>query len=70
MSNLQLATIISQAMYVGHVYGKYKDDEEFDEKVFRNYARGMMNVLLKEIYLEDEISVEKAIEDFFAMKEI
>ncbi len=39
MTNLQLATIISQAMYVGHVYGKYKDDEEFDEKVFRNYVK-------------------------------
>jgi hypothetical protein len=70
MTNSQLACIISQAMYVGHTYGRYKDDVEFDEQVFRNYARGMLNVLLREIYLEDESAVEKALEDFFAMKEI
>tara|TARA_R100001015_G_C4591766_1_gene147230 strand:- start:444 stop:656 length:213 start_codon:yes stop_codon:yes gene_type:complete len=70
MTNLQLASIISHAMYVGRVYGDHKDDLQFDERVFRNYARGMMNVLLREICLEDESAVEKALQDFFAMREI
>tara|TARA_B100000214_G_C23648500_1_gene481772 strand:- start:363 stop:575 length:213 start_codon:yes stop_codon:yes gene_type:complete len=70
MTNLQLAAIISQAMYVGRIYGTHKDDVEFNERVFRNYARGMMNVLLRELCLEDEQAVEKALQDFFAMREI
>jgi hypothetical protein len=70
MTNLQLAAIISQAMYVGSVHSSHKDKEDFDEIVFRNYARGMMNVILRSVCMEDESAVEKALEDFLTGFEI
>jgi len=67
MTNLQLSSIISQAMFVGSAYEKAKDDKDFDEVVFRNYARGMMTVLLRELNLNKEGIVEKAVKDFSTM---
>jgi len=67
MTNLQLSSIISQAMFVGSAYEKAKDDKDFDEVVFRNYARGMMTVLLRELNLNKQDIVEKAVKDFSAM---
>ncbi len=67
MTNLQLSAIISQAMFVGAAYERAKEDKDFDEVVFRNYARGMMKVLLREINIEDEDIIEKAVLDFSAM---
>ena len=64
MTDLQLAALISQALYAGSVYGLNKDEDDFDELVYRNYARGMINILLKNIYCENERAVEKALEDF------
>ena len=70
MTELQLAAAISQALYVGSVYGDHKDDKDFDELVFRNYARGMLNIVLRNIYAENEGAVEKALDDFLAGFEI
>tara|TARA_R100000951_G_scaffold107389_1_gene102710 strand:- start:3 stop:215 length:213 start_codon:yes stop_codon:yes gene_type:complete len=67
MTNLQLSSIISQAMFVGSAYEKAKDDKDFDEVVFRNYARGMMTVLLRELNLYNEDIIEKSVKDFSAM---
>jgi hypothetical protein len=69
MNNLQLSTIISQAMFVGKSYEKHKEDKDFDEIVFRNYARSMLTILLRDLNLYDEGIVEKALKDFDAMKE-
>ena len=73
MTDLQLATIISQAMFVGEAYGKRSlkidlDNSEDKEENFRDYARGMLNVLMKEINVPNrERVVEKALQNFFAM---
>ena len=67
MTNLQLSAIISQAMFVGSAYERAKEDKDFDETVFRNYARGMMKILLRELNIDDEGVVEKAVQDFSAM---
>ena len=64
MTKLQLAAIISQAMYVGSVYNSHKNEDDFDEIVFRNYARGMMSVILRSVCMEDDSAVEKALGDF------
>ena len=69
MNKLQLSTIISQAMFVGKTYEKHKKDKDFDEIVFRNYARGMITLLLRDLNLYDEGIIEKALKDFDAMKE-
>jgi len=69
MNNLQLSMIISQAMFVGKSYEKHKEDKNFDEMKFRNYARGMLTILLRDLNIYDEGIVEKALEDFEAMKE-
>ena len=68
MTNLQLSAIVSQAMFVGSAYEKAKEDKDFDETVFRNYARGMMKILLRELNIDDEGVVEKAVQDFSAMQ--
>lgn len=70
MTDLQLAAIISQALYVGSVYGDHKVDEGFDEIVYKNYARGMINIILRNINLENERAVEKGVDDFLAGFEI
>jgi hypothetical protein len=70
MTDLQLAAIISQALYVGSVHNHHKDDDDFDELVFRNYARGMLNIILRNINAENERAVEKALDDFLAGFEI
>ena len=44
MNNLKLSAVISQALFVGTVYEKHKKDKDFDEVIFRNYARGMLKV--------------------------
>ena len=62
----QLAYIISQSMFIGEVYANQKNKPDFDEKVFRDYARAMINVSLRATYLEDERVAEKAIQDFLA----
>lgn len=67
MTNLQLSAIISQAMFVGSAYERAKEDKDFDETVFRNYARGMMKILLRELNFNDESVAEKAVQDFSAM---
>lgn len=68
MTKLQLSSIISQAMFVGEVYGKNSLNlDERDGIRFRKYARSMMTLLLKDINEYDESVVEKALEDFFAM---
>jgi hypothetical protein len=67
MTNLQLSSVIAQAMFVGSAYERAKADKDFDEVVFRNYARGMMKVLLKELNINSEDVVEKAVKDFSAM---
>jgi hypothetical protein len=64
MTELQLAAALSQALYVGSVYNKHKNDEDFDEIVFKNYARGMLNIILRNINAENESAVEKALDDF------
>jgi hypothetical protein len=69
MNKLQLSTIISQAMFVGKAYEKHRKDKDFDEIVFRNYARGMITLLLRDLNLYDEGIIEKALKDFDAMKE-
>ncbi len=70
MTNLQLSAVISQALFVGTVYEKHKTDKDFDEMVFKNYARGMLSVLMKELNVYDEDIIEKALEDFTAMGKI
>ena len=70
MTDLQLAAILSQALYVGSVFNQHKSDDDFDEVVFRNYARGMLNVVLRTICAENERGVEKALDDFLAGFEI
>ncbi len=70
MNNLQLASVISQALFVGTVYEKHKIDKDFDEIVFRNYARGMLSILMKELNVYDEEVIEKALDDFSAMGKI
>ncbi len=70
MTNLQLSAVISQALFVGTVYEKHKTDKDFDEMVFKNYARGMLSVLMKELNVYDEEIVEKALNDFSAMGKI
>ena len=70
MNNLQLAAIISQALFVGTVYQEHKRDMDFDEVVFRNYARGMLTVLMRELNIYDEEIIEKALDDFAAMGKI
>ena len=70
MTDLQLAAVISQSLYVGSVYEKHKGDEDFDELVFKNYARGMLNIILRDINFENERGVEKALDDFLAGFEI
>ena len=70
MTNLQLSAIVSQAMFVGTVYQKHKSDADFDETVFKNYARGMLAILMKEINAYDEEIIEKALKDFSAMGKI
>tara|TARA_R110002020_G_scaffold249530_1_gene463472 strand:- start:232 stop:444 length:213 start_codon:yes stop_codon:yes gene_type:complete len=67
MTNLQLSAIISQSMFVGSAYERAKNDKDFNETVFRNYARGMMSLLLRELSIKDEDIVEKAVQDFSAM---
>ena len=70
MNNLQLSAVISQALFVGTVYEKHKIDKDFDEVVFRNYARGMLSILMKELNLYNEEVIEKALDDFAAMGKI
>jgi len=70
MTNYQLSAIISQALFVGTVYQSHKDDRDFDETVFRNYARGMLTIIMRELNLYDEEIIEKAIQDFSAMGKI
>ena len=70
MTNLQLSAVISQALFVGTVYEKHKVDKDFDELVFRNYARGMLSILMKELNIYDEKIIEKALDDFSAMGKI
>ena len=70
MTNLQLSSLISQALFVGTVYEKHKLDKDFDEIVFKNYARGMLKVLMKELNLYNEDVIEKALDDFSAMGKI
>ena len=70
MTNLQLSAVISQAFFVGTVYEKHKLDQDFDEVIFRNYARGMLTVLMKELNLYNEDVIEKALDDFSAMGKI
>ena len=70
MTNLQMAAVISQALFVGTVYEKHKLDKDFDEIVFKNYARGMLTILMKDLNLYDEEVIEKALEDFDAMGKI
>ena len=65
MTKLQLASIISQAMFVGDAFKK----QDNDIIKFRSYARAMMNILLKDINLCDESAVEKALDDFLSTKE-
>lgn len=62
----QLAYIISQSMFIGEVYAKQKNKPDFDEKVFRDYARAMINISLKATCLEDEIVAERAVDDFLS----
>ncbi len=64
MTELQLAAIISQALYAGSVYGERRHDEDFDERDYRNYTRGMLNIILKTVCHENERAVERALEDF------
>ena len=70
MNNLQLSAVISQALFVGTVYEKHKIDKDFDEVVFRNYARGMLSILMKDLNLYNEEVIEKALDDFAAMGKI
>ena len=70
MNNLQLSAVISQALFVGTVYEKHKIDKDFDEIVFRNYARGMLSILMEELNVYDEEVIEKALDDFSAMGKI
>tara|TARA_R100001015_G_C4625480_1_gene184048 strand:- start:762 stop:974 length:213 start_codon:yes stop_codon:yes gene_type:complete len=70
MTNLQLSAIISQALFVGTVYQNHKNDKDFDENVFKNYARGMLAILMRDLNIYDEKIIEKAIEDFSAMGKI
>lgn len=69
MTDLQLAAIISQAMFVGEAYGKNILNADLgEEERFRNYARGMMNTLMRELNVQNrERVLEKALQDFFAM---
>lgn len=64
MTDLQLAAIISQALYAGSVYGSQRNDDDFDEGAYRNYARGMLNIILRTTCAENERAVERALEDF------
>jgi len=70
MTDLQLAAIISQVLYVGSIYSDHKVDEDFDEIIYKNYARGMINIILRNINLENERAVEKGVDDFLAGFEI
>ena len=70
MNNLQLASVISQALFVGTVYEKHKNNKDFDEIVFRNYARGMLSILMKELNVYNEEVIEKALDDFSSMGKI
>lgn len=65
-NNSQLAFIISQAMFIGEVYGLNKNKEDFNEKVWMDYARGMINIALRELYLNEESIAEKALIDFLS----
>ena len=69
MTDLQLSAIISQAMFVGEAYGKKILNADLgEEERFRNYARGMLNTLMKELNVKNrERVLEKALQDFFAM---
>jgi hypothetical protein len=62
----QLAYIISQSMFIGEVYAKQKNKPDFDEKVFRDYARAMINISLKTTCLEDERIAEISVSDFLS----
>ena len=70
MTNMQISAIISQALFVGTVYQKHKSDSDFDEVVFRNYARGMLSVIMRDLNIYDEEIIEKAMTDFSAMGKI
>lgn len=65
MTNLQLSSIISQAMFVGDAF----QNQEGDLLAFKKYARAMMEILLRDLNLYDESVVEKALEDFLSTKE-
>lgn len=65
MTKLQLSSIISQAMFVGETF----NGKEEDLLKFKKYARGMMEILLRDINLYDESVIEKALEDFLSTKE-
>ena len=62
----QLAFIISHALYVGSVYGTHNKKDDFDEQGFKNYARGMLKIALRELNISHEHSIELAIDDFIS----
>tara|TARA_R110000824_G_scaffold397509_1_gene600469 strand:- start:996 stop:1211 length:216 start_codon:yes stop_codon:yes gene_type:complete len=63
-TRIQLIEIISQAMWIGNAYASSKKRENFDEKEFKTYARGMIKVLLESTCLEDDYVLEESIEEF------
>ncbi len=71
MTDLQLAAIISHAMFVGKTYENkilFTEDIDSDEQEYQRFARGMLDVILKELNVQNrERVVEKALQDFFAM---
>jgi len=70
MTDLQLSAIISHAMFVGKTYESkiiFTEGEGGDED-YRNFVRGMLGILMKELNVQNrERVIEKALEDFFAM---
>tara|TARA_R100001460_G_scaffold26052_4_gene52560 strand:+ start:445 stop:669 length:225 start_codon:yes stop_codon:yes gene_type:complete len=71
MTDLQLAAIISNAMFLGKTYENkilFTEDIDSDEQEYQRFARGMLDVILKNLNVQNrERVIEKSLQDFFAM---
>ncbi len=60
----QMIYLLSQSMWIGHAYGLSRSKDDFDEDLFKNYARGMINGMLENTCLEDVYVTEQSIVEF------
>ena len=68
MTDLQLELLLLRQCSLEKRMEKILNADLGEEERFRNYARGMLNTLMKELNIENRDRVlEKALQDFFAM---